>query len=218
MGYDLHFECGRHEWYNIWTMELFSVLLMYALRKIDRDELDNRLMIIGMERNKALGKRADDSEIKRDDIGKPKVSRTIHLEKFSGDDLKHLPFVGNITDGFAYGARIEYHDGKPSEEQMAKDAVEMRDSIMIAISNRERMDEYVEKINLEAFTNLVNQTDGLVVPHQAMQLTMHMMNSVRQDSSAMRDADETVPEAGQVVQLIGVLAYSGGGNIPFRVS
>ena len=217
MGYDLHFECGRHEWYNIWTMELFSVLLMYAVRKIDRDELDNRLMIIGMERNKALGKRADDnSETKRDDSGKPKINRTIHLEKFSGDDLKHLPFVGNITDGFAYGAKIEYHDGEPSDEDQERDAQLMRDSIMIAISNRERMDEYVEKINLEAFTNLVNQSNGLVTPSQAMQLAMIFMTKL--PKKMLPEVDESLPEVGRVIALIGVLAYSGGGNIPFRVS
>ena len=217
MGYDLHFECGRHEWYNIWTMELFSVLLMYCTEKIERDELDNRLMIIGMERQKALGKHTNKPpEGERGKSGKHKIHRTIHLEKFSGDDLKNLPFVGEITDGFAYGAKIEYHDGKPSEEQMAKDAVEMRGSIIISISNRERMDEYVRILNREAFTNLVNQSNGLVTPSQAMQLTMIFMTKL--PKKMLPEVDESLPEVGRVIALIGVLAYSGGGNIPFRVS
>ena len=217
MGYDLHFECGRHEWYNIWTMELFSVLLMYCTEKIERDELDNRLMIIGMERQKALGKHTNKPpEGERGKSGKHKIHRTIHLEKFSGDDLKNLPFVGEITDGFAYGAKIEYHDGKPSEEQMAKDAVEMRGSIIISISNRERMDEYVRILNLDAFTNLVNQSNGLVTPSQAMQLTMIFMTKL--PKKMLSEVDESLPEVDRVIALIGVLAYSGGGKIPFRVS
>ena len=217
MGYDLNFECGRHEWYNIWTMELFSVLLMYCTEKIERDELDNRLMIIGMERQKALGKHTNNPpEGERKKSGKPEIHRTIYLEKFSGDDLKNLPFVGNITDGFAYGAKIEYHDGKPSEEQMAKDAVEMRGSIIISISNRERMDEYVKILNLDAFTNLVNQSNGLVTPSQAMQLTMILVTKL--PKKMLPEVDESLPEVGRVIALIGVLAYSGGGKIPFRVS
>ena len=217
MGYDLNFECGRHEWYNIWTMELFSVLLMYCTEKIQRDELDNRLMIIGMERQKALGKHTNNPpEGEREKSGKHKIHRTIYLEKFSGDDLKDLPFVGNITDGFAYGAKIEYHDGKPSEEQMAKDAVEMRGSIIISISNRERMDEYVKILNLDAFTNLVNQSNGLVTPSQAMQLTMILVTKL--PKKMLPEVDESLPEVGHVIALIGVLAYSGGGKIPFRVS
>ena len=217
MGYDLHFECGRHEWYNIWTMELFSVLLMYCTEKIERDELDNRLMIIGMERQKALGKHTNKPpEREREKSGKPKTHRTIYLEKFSGDDLKDLPFVGNITDGFAYGAKIEYHDGKPSEEQMAKDAVEMRGPIITSISNRERMDEYVKILNLDAFTNLVNQSNGLVTPSQAMQLTMILMTKL--PKKMLSEVDESLPEVNRVIALIGVLAYSGGGKIPFRVS
>ena len=217
MGYDLHFECGRHEWYNIWTMELFSVLLMYCTEKIERDELDKRLMIIGMERQKALGKHTNKPpEGERGKSGKHKIHRTIHLEKFSGDDLKNLPFVGEITDGFAYGAKIEYHDGKPSEEQMAKDAVEMRGSIIISISNRERMDEYVRILNLDAFTNLVNQSNGLVTHSQAMQLTMIFMTKL--PKKMLSEVDESLPEVDRVIALIGVLAYSGGGKIPFRVS
>ena len=217
MGYDLNFECGRHEWYNIWTMELFSVLLMYCTEKIERDELDNRLMIIGMERQKALGKHTNKPpEGERGKSGKHKIHRTIHLEKFSGDDLKNLPFVGEITDGFAYGAKIEYHDGKPSEEQMAKDAVEMRGSIIISISNRERMDEYVRILNLDAFTNLVNQSNGLVTHSQAMQLTMIFMTKL--PKKMLSEVDESLPEVDRVIALIGVLAYSGGGKIPFRVS
>jgi len=217
MGYDLHFECGRHEWYNIWTMELFSVLLMYCTEKIERDELDNRLMIIGMERQKALGKHTNKPpEREREKSGKPKIHRTIHLEKFSLEDLKGLPFVGNITDGFAYGAKIEYNDGKPSEEQMVKDAVEMRGSIIISISNRERMDEYVKEINIDAFTNLVNQSNGLVTPSQAMQLTMIFMTKL--PKKMLSEVDESLPEVDRVIALIGVLAYSGGGKIPFRVS
>ena len=218
MGYDLNFECGRHEWYNIWTMELFSVLLMYCTEKIDRDELDNRLMIIGMERQKALGKHTNKTpKREREKSGKLKIHRTIHLEKFSTKDLKGLPFVGAIgKDGFAYGARIEYHEGNPSEEQMEKDAVEMRDSIMLSIANRERMEEYVEKLNLEAFTNLVDQSNGLVTPSQAMQLTMIFMTKL--PKKMLPDVDESLPEVGRVVALIGVLAYSGGGKIPIRVS
>ena len=198
-------------------MELFSVLLMYCTEKIERDELDNRLMIIGMERQKALGKHTNKPpEGERGKSGKHKIHRTIHLEKFSGDDLKNLPFVGEITDGFAYGAKIEYHDGKPSEEQMAKDAVEMRGSIIISISNRERMDEYVRILNLDAFTNLVNQSNGLVTPSQAMQLTMIFMTKL--PKKMLSEVDESLPEVGRVIALIGVLAYSGGGKIPFRVS
>jgi hypothetical protein len=99
---------------------------------------------------------------------------------------------------------------------MAKDAVEMRGSIIISISNRERMDEYVKILNLDAFTNLVNQSNGLVTPSQAMQLTMILVTKL--PKKMLPEVDESLPEVGHVIALIGVLAYSGGGNIPFRVS
>ena len=211
MGYDLEFECGRHEWHNIWVLEGFSLILAYAIGKIDRDELENRITAVAMDRTIGLGDSDKPrKEPKLDERGRPQFDSKITLMQLDPEDAKTALLVGEVVrNGKVWAAVVEGGSFDKCPEELEK-------LVGVSIRHRERMDEYIELIDNPGYTALSQQSGGTVDPSDAMWMMYQFM--VHLQTQLLVEMDEYLPEMGRVSQLVGHLAYSGGGGIPFIVT
>ena len=212
MGYDLEFECGRHEWHNIWVLEGFSLLLAYTIGKIDRDELENRITAVAMDRS--IGLNADSDKPKKepelDERGRPQFHGKITLVQLDPEDARTALLVGEVVrNGKVWAAVIE---GSPLESCPE----DLERLVGLSIRHRERMDDYIDLIDNPGYTALSQQSGGSVDPSDAMWMMYQFM--VHLPEGLLGEMDEYLPEMGRVSQFVGHLAYSGGGGIPFIVT
>jgi len=211
MGYDLEFECGRHEWHNIWVLEGFSLILAYAIGKIDRDELENRITAVAMDRTIGLGDSDKPrKEPKLDERGRPQFDSKITLMQLDPEGANTALLVGEVVrNGKVWAAVVAGSSFDKGPEDFEK-------LIGVSIRHRERMDEYIELIDNPGYTALSQQSGGTVDPSDAMWMMYQFM--VHLQTQLLVEMDEYLPEMGRVSQLVGHLAYSGGGGIPFIVT
>ena len=92
-------------------------MLAYAIGKIDRDELENRITVVAMDRN--IGLNLDDDKPKKepelDERGRPQFDGKITLVQLDPEDARTALLVGEVVrNGKVWAAVIEeYSQGLP---------------------------------------------------------------------------------------------------------
>ena len=225
MGYDLHFEDGRHEWHNIWVVETTVLLIAYAEGKIKRQELLDSLATMAMSKADAEGTsqgEPDDvgkgkKKIKREKSGRPQADYLIHITTFDPeeiDDLSDVIFndLKNKKVKKVYGAKII-----PKNEEAIKRMSEIKEDLtaqlLPMIGWRERMDEHKELLN-DPQIDAMFDNDGRILSSQTCALML--VAFMKLDSKLLDEVDEYYP-MGEVVRLIGHCAYSAGSGYSITV-
>jgi len=225
MGYDLHFEDGRHEWHNIWTIETMVLMIAYAEGRIKKQELLDKITIMAMSKSAAEGSSTeeekdasgDKKKYEHDKSGKPRVDYLVELMSFDKEEMRDLPDVVFSNTKMTkvdkiYGARIIPKD-KESAKKMAEIKEEVAESIMPFIAWRERLDSHRELLKMKQFDALF-QNDGEILTSTAC--AQILLGIMKIDKKLLKELDEYSP-MGAVGRLLGHLGYSAGSGYSITI-
>ena len=145
-----------------------------------------------------------------DERGRPQFGSQITLVQLDPEDARTALLVGEVVrNGKVWAAVIQGSDLESCPEDLER-------LVGVSIRHRERMDDYIDLIDNPGYTALSRQSGGSVDPSDAMWMMYQFM--VHLPERLIVEMDEYLPEMGRVTKLVGHLAYSGGGGIPFIVT
>lgn len=218
MGYDLHFEDGRHEWHNIWAFEALVLLLAYVEDKITKQDLFDKLTTLNMAQQPSV-EAFDKSKVERDEeTGKPLAKFTVYLQRFSSEEIKFIEdaifdeeHIKNNAKMFYYGARI-VPQGKCTKEEMEAFKEKAGEAIAPILEWRTRMDDHCEMMGIKEYDPLFHNDGQKLQSHTCLRI----MAKIMMNKSIIGLADEYYP-MGDIVRLVGHFAYAAGNNISITV-
>lgn len=221
MGYDLHFENGRHEWHSIWVVETTVLLIAYAEGKIKRQELLDTLSIMAMSKSEVEGaseeEPSDVSESKNTATDKKQADFLIEIVSFDKDevdDLSDVVFSDRKNDKVdkVYGAKVI-----PRNEAAKADIPKFKETaakVMLPfIAWRERMDDHKALLNMPQL-NALFDNDGQTLTSSNCAQMLYALTKI--DKKLLQEVDEISP-MGAVGRLFSHFAYSAGSGFSITV-